>query len=132
MVDVLVVGAGRVGRTAGLVLALSGYNVYYLDVLEKVSRAAAEDTMHAVACAGVEARVGWVREAVDADIVIVTASVRHGLLQTRMKLLEQNLKIIVDVVEKVYSRAPRAWYVVVPTLSTFSLQCLRSWLGQSG
>ena len=113
MVDVLVVGAGRVGRTAGLVLALSGYNVYYLDVLEKVSRAAAEDTMHAVACAGVEARVGWVREAVDADIVIVTASVRHGLLQTRMKLLEQNLKIIVDVVEKVYSRAPRAWYVVV-------------------
>ena len=113
MVDVLVVGAGRVGRVAGLVLALKGYNVYYLDVDERVSRAAAEDTIHAVACAGVEARVGWVREAVDADIVIVTASVRHGLLETRMKLLEQNLKVVVDVVEKVYSRAPRAWYVVV-------------------
>jgi len=109
----LVVGAGRVGRTVGLLLALKGYNVYYLDAFEKVARAAAEDTLHAVACAGVEARVGWVREAVDADIVIVTASAKHGMLDTRMRLLEQNLKILVDVVDKVYPRAPKAWYVIV-------------------
>jgi len=113
VVDVLVVGAGRVGRTVGLLLALRGYNVYYLDAFEKVARAAAEDTLHAVACAGVEARVGWVREAVDADIVIVTASAKHGMLDTRMRLLEQNLKILVDVVDKVYPRAPKAWYVIV-------------------
>lgn len=109
----MVVGAGRVGRTVGLLLALKGYNVYYLDAFEKVARAAAEDTLHAVACAGVEARVGWVREAVDADIVIVTASAKHGMLDTRMRLLEQNLKILVDVVDKVYPRAPKAWYVIV-------------------
>ena len=109
----MVVGAGRVGRTVGLLLALRGYNVYYLDAFEKVARAAAEDTLHAVACAGVEARVGWVREAVDADIVIVTASAKHGMLDTRMRLLEQNLKILVDVVDKVYPRAPKAWYVIV-------------------
>ena len=111
--DALIVGAGRVGRTAGLVLALRGFNVFYMDVVEEVARAAAEDTAHAAACAGSGARVGWTREPLDVDVVVVAASAQHGILDTRMRLLEQNAGIIAGVAERVYPYAPGAWYIIV-------------------
>ncbi len=111
----LIIGSGRVGRTAGLVLALSGgWEVVYTDVKEEVAKAAAEDTFHAVSCRGVESTVKWSREPVDADVVIVTASApMRNVPSTRMVWLEENAKIIADIAEKVYPAAPRAWYIIV-------------------
>ncbi len=114
MRSVLIYGSGRVGRSAGLLLALQGWHVIYYDVNPKTAKAAAEDTRHAAACANTGGWADWTSEPLDVDVVVVTASKpRRGERGPRMTMLEANLPIALEVSEKVYHVAPRAWYVVV-------------------
>ncbi len=130
MVRVLIVGSGRVGRAAGYALAsmkLNGEVVFY-DRSPEVAKASAEDVSHAALCFTSQTRVTWSEEPVDADVVLVAASVpRRGVISSRMELLEANAKIIADVAEKVYPAAPRAWYVVV-TNPVEVMATLLAWL----
>lgn len=112
---IVIVGAGLVGGSAALFIALAipSARIVLLD-LEKVrAEGQAMDLAHAAAFWGHDrCRAGDDEDAADADIIVLTAGAGVKPGQTRLDLIEINARITADIVRRLAPRAPDAVYVV--------------------
>ena len=114
---ITVVGAGNVGGTTALFLALSGQaDVVLLDIIDGLAAGKALDLAQALPVLGIAADVAgtteW-SEAEGSDVVIVTSGVARKPGMSRDDLLAANVAIVASVSERVRDRCPEAVLIVV-------------------
>ena len=109
---VTVVGAGQVGATAALLIALKGVaDVVLVDVAEGIPQGKALDMMHARSIEHFAARVTGSNDyaaSAGSDVVVVTAGLPRKPGMTREDLLAANGAIIRAVIAQVRETSPDA------------------------
>jgi malate dehydrogenase len=109
---VTVVGAGQVGATAGLLIALKDIaDVVLVDVAEGIPQGKALDMMHARSIerfAGSITGTNDYAATADSDVVVITAGLPRKPGMTREDLLAANGAIVRSVVEQVRAASPGA------------------------
>lgn len=114
---VFIVGAGgRVGSTAAHSLAIKEvvHDIVLIDIDEKLAHGHALDINHAAAYTnGVHVRTGNYSQIKADDIVIITAGISQEPGQTRLELLDTNVKIIRDIVKKVVASGKPVYILMV-------------------
>jgi len=110
-----IVGAGQVGSTAAYALVLSGAatDIVLVDVNAALSRAQAEDILHATPVSNpVRVSSGDYRSLAGSDVVILACGVSQAPRETRLQLLERNRRIFDTVTGEVLKQAPGAIIIV--------------------
>lgn len=110
-----IVGAGFVGSTAAYAIALTGgaSEVVLVDLDEKLAQAHAEDIMHATPFAEpVRIFAGDYPALRDASVVILACGVAQREGETRLELLDRNVKVFRSVMPRVLEQAPETLFVV--------------------
>lgn len=101
---VVVVGTGMVGSSAAYAMVLQevAKEVLLIDIAEDLAKANVLD-MHDAAnfTNGVEVKYATYSDLMDGDIIVVTAGAAQKDGQTRLDLLNINVKIIRDIVSKI-------------------------------
>ncbi len=101
---VVVVGTGMVGSSAAYAMVLQevAKEVLLIDIAEGLAKANVLD-MHDAAnfTNGVEVKYATYSDLIDGDIIVVTAGAAQKDGQTRLDLLNINVKIIRDIVSKI-------------------------------
>lgn len=114
---VTIVGAGNVGATAGMILAMKDIaNVVLCDVVEGMPQGKALDMMHMRANEGFAATVTGTNDYADtagSDIVVITAGIARKPGMTREDLVGVNSKIMLDVIGKAIEASPNAVFICV-------------------
>lgn len=115
---VTVVGAGNVGATAGMRVAEKGLaDVVLIDTLEGVPAGKALDLSQSAPIERHDSRIigvsGSYKEALDSDVVIITAGVPRRPGMSRDDLLSTNMGIMESVAGKIASVAPESILIVV-------------------
>ncbi|GGJ22197.1 L-lactate dehydrogenase [Deinococcus roseus] len=110
-----IIGTGFVGASAAYALTLRGSctELVLVDLNAKKALAEAEDLQHATPFTHpVRVSAGQYPDLADAQVVILTAGVNQKPGETRLQLLERNVKIFADVVPQVVKAAPEAILLV--------------------
>lgn len=114
---VTIVGAGNVGATAGLMLALRGIGeVCLIDLAEGMPQGKALDLMHMRPIADFPGRIigtNDYKDTANSDIVVVTAGMPRKPGMTRDDLLAINSSILESVVSFALEASPDAVLIVV-------------------
>ncbi|MCL2774378.1 MAG: L-lactate dehydrogenase [Oscillospiraceae bacterium] len=113
---ITIIGAGNVGATIGYTLAVSGMasEIVFTDVNNDKAVGEAMDIIHGSAfLPPVNIYAGQYADAVDSDIVIVTAGVGRKPGQSRTDLAQINIGIFKTIFPTVVNYAPNAIYVIV-------------------
>ncbi len=114
---VTVVGAGHVGATTALLLAIKGVaDVVLLDVVEGLSQGKALDMMHSRSVERFGPRVTGTTDYADSagsDVVVVTAGVPRRPGMSRDDLLATNARIVRSVVGATAEKSPDAVVICV-------------------
>ncbi len=115
---VTVVGAGNVGASAALLLALKGLaaNIVMVDVAEGLPQGKALDMMHARSVERFSPRVTGTNDYADtagSDVVVITAGLPRKPGMSRDDLLTANARIVRSVVPAVLEASPDAILVCV-------------------
>lgn len=114
---VTIVGAGQVGATAALLMALKGVaDVMLIDVVEGIPQGKALDMMHSRSVERFASRVSGTNDYADtagSDVVVITAGLPRKPGMTREDLLAANGGIVRSVVEQVCAASPEAVLIVV-------------------
>lgn len=106
-----IVGCGFVGSTAAYAIALGGVasELLLIDINPKLARAHAEDILHATPFAEpVRVFAGEYPDLGGAGLVVLACGVGQRPGETRLQLLERNVKIFKQVVPQVLKSAPNA------------------------
>lgn len=106
-----VVGTGLVGSSAAYALALDGVGreLVLVDANPKLAQAQAEDILHATPFAHpVRVRAGVYRDLEGAAVVVVAAGVGQRPGETRLQLLDRNVKVFEQAIPPIVQAAPRA------------------------
>lgn len=113
---VAIIGAGSVGSTFAYSLMISGVarEIVLIDKDEKRAEGECMDLSHGVSfvqpvnvySAGFEGCKG-------ADIVVITAGAKQNPGETRIDLVQRNLKVFRDIIPKIISYAPESILLVV-------------------
>ena len=114
---VTVIGAGNVGATTALLLALKGYcDVVLQDIVEGLPQGKALDILEAGPVDGYDAQVigtnGW-EETAGSDIIVITSGIARKPGMSRDDLLNTNKSIVGSVTERAAEASPNAIIVVV-------------------
>ncbi|GEM48104.1 L-lactate dehydrogenase [Deinococcus cellulosilyticus] len=110
-----IVGTGFVGASAAYALTLRGSctELVLVDINEKKALAEAEDIQHATPFTHpVRVTAGNYKDLADAKVVILTAGVNQKPGETRLQLLERNVKIFAEMVPQVVKAAKDAILIV--------------------
>ncbi len=110
-----IVGSGFVGSTAAYAMLLQGAatEIVLLDANANVARAQAEDILHATPFARpVRVRAGAYEDLAGADAVVLACGAGQKPGETRLQLLQRNLKIFEQVTPQVTRYAPGAVLLV--------------------
>jgi malate dehydrogenase len=114
---ITVVGAGHVGATAALWLALKELgDVVLLDIVDGVPQGKALDLMEASPIDAFDSNVHGTNDYADtagSDIVIVTAGLARKPGMSRSDLIEKNTGIIKDVVKNIVKHSPDTILIIV-------------------
>ncbi|MBE9528081.1 MAG: malate dehydrogenase [Proteobacteria bacterium] len=114
---ITVVGAGHVGATAALWLALKELgDVVLLDIIEGVPQGKSLDLMEASPIDAFDSNVQGTNDYADtagSDIVIITAGLARKPGMSRSDLIEKNTGIIKGVVENIVKHSPDTTLIVV-------------------
>lgn len=114
---VFIIGAGgRVGSTAAHSLAIKEvvHDIVLIDVDQKLAHGHAMDINHAAAYTnGVHVRTGGYSQIKADDIIIISAGISQAPGQTRLELLDTNVKIVRDIVKKVMSVGQPVYILMV-------------------
>lgn len=113
---ITIVGAGNVGATIAYTLTLSGLapEILLIDVDEFKAEGEAMDIMQGTAFSPtVKINVGTYKDAVDSNIVIITAGAGRKPGQTRIDLCQTNINIMRKIVPEIAKYATDAVFVVV-------------------
>ncbi|MBL8024531.1 MAG: L-lactate dehydrogenase [Elusimicrobia bacterium] len=111
-----VIGAGFVGSTGAYAMVLQGAasEIVLIDINRKLAQAQAEDILHATPF-GPSARidVGDYPDLVGTQVVVLACGVAQKPGETRIQLLDRNVKVFQNVIPQVLKYAPEALLVVV-------------------
>jgi len=110
-----IVGAGFVGSTAAYAIAMTGgaSEVVLVDLDEKLARAHAEDILHATPFAEpVRVNAGDYPALQGAAVVVLACGVAQREGETRLELLDRNVKVFRSVMPRVLEHAPETLFVV--------------------
>ena len=114
---VTIVGAGNVGATAGMILALKGTaDVVLCDVVEGMPQGKALDMMHMRSNEKFATTITGTNDYADtanSDIVVITAGIARKPGMTREDLIGVNSKIMADVIDKAKAASPEAIFICV-------------------
>lgn len=114
---VTVVGAGQVGATAALLMALKGLaDIVLVDVAEGIPQGKALDMMHARSVEKFASSVTGTNEygpTAGSDVVVITAGLPRKPGMTRDDLLAANGAIVRSVIAEVTSTSPEAVIILV-------------------
>jgi malate dehydrogenase len=117
MPKVTVVGAGFVGRTTAMRIALRGLaEVCLVDVIQGWPQGLALDMRHASSLDGVDAGFVGTNDYADSrgsDVVVITAGFPRDPGMSRMDLLEKNARVVSSVGEEIRKHCPDALVIVV-------------------
>ena len=112
MDKVTIIGAGSVGTAAAFYLAEKRVaNVLLIDSVEGRSKGKALDLMEAAPIRGYDVRVEGsddFKDMAGSKVVVIAAGLVRKPEMMRQDLLEQNVKVIDDILEKVKKHAPKA------------------------
>ena len=106
-----IVGCGYVGSSAAYAMTFVGAasDIVLVDINEALAKAQAEDILHATPFANpVRIAGGGYPELKGADLVVLACGVGQQPGETRLQLLERNVKIFQQVVPQVLESAPEA------------------------
>lgn len=101
---VVIIGAGAVGTTFAYALQISGAagEIVLVDLDRELAEAEALDLSHGLFFTPpVQIRAGDYDECADADIVVITAGASQKEGQSRMDLVEENVKICRSIVDNI-------------------------------
>ena len=104
-----IIGAGGVGSATAFALVMRGVarKVVLIDANEKRAQAEAQDIAHAAPFAYAnKVKAGTYEDLTGAEIVIITAGANQKPGQTRLDLLETNVKIFESIIPQVVKAAP--------------------------
>ena len=110
-----IVGAGSVGAATAFALIMRGVarKITLVDVDEKKATAEANDIAHAAPFAYAnKVKAGNFEGLCGCEVVIVTAGANQKPGETRIDLLERNVKIFSDIIPKVVENAPSTTLVI--------------------
>jgi L-lactate dehydrogenase len=110
-----IVGSGFVGSTAAYAMVMQGTasEIVLVDVNAALAQAQAEDILHATPYASaVRVHAGDYSELAGADVVVLACGVGQRSGETRLQLLERNLKVFEQVTPQVVKHAPDAVLIV--------------------
>lgn len=115
---ITIVGAGKVGSSMGLQIAMKELDreVLLLDIVEGLPQGEAMDMNHLLSERGIDTYVKGSNDYADmkgSDIVVIVAGVGRKPGMTRMDLLNTNAKIVGDVAKKVAENAKDATTITV-------------------
>jgi malate dehydrogenase len=114
---ITVVGAGNVGGTTAQRLVESGrYDVVLLDIIEGVPQGKALDIAQACPLVGSDAQIEGTQDYKDtagSSVVIITSGIARRPGMSREQLLETNVRIVKEVVQKAVVVSPSAILLVV-------------------
>lgn len=114
---VTIVGAGNVGATAGMILAMKDIaDVVLCDVVEGMPQGKALDMMHMRANEKFTSTIKGTNDyadTADSDIVVITAGIARKPGMTREDLISVNSKIMLDVIGKAKAASPNAIFICV-------------------
>jgi malate dehydrogenase len=109
---ITIVGAGRVGTSAALFMALKELDdITLIDIIEGKPQGEALDLGHALSILGISVDVRGSNDYKDmegSDLVIVTAGFPRKPGMTREQLVGQNAKVIADIADKILEYAPNS------------------------
>ena len=114
---VTIVGAGNVGATAGMILAMKNIaDVVLCDVVEGMPQGKALDLMHMRSNEKYGTTITGTNDyadTADSDVVVITAGVARKPGMTREDLIGINSKIMLDVIGKAKAASPNAIFICV-------------------
>lgn len=113
---VAIVGMGVVGSTAAhtLLLSTQGINIMLVDINESKCKGEKQDLDDAVSTSGSSKIIsGSLKDAGQADIIIITAGIAQKPGQTRLELLETNKAIMKSILQNMQPISPSALIIVV-------------------
>lgn len=115
----IVGGAGCVGSCAAYRLAQDGFvsEIVLLDSRRNVAEAHALDIEQAVVHrTKTQVRAGEIKDTRDSDVIIVAVGVLgRSPTASRAMNLEQNLRLVMDVVRPLNAQSPSAFWIIVTT-----------------
>jgi len=114
---ITVVGAGNVGGTTAQRLVESGcYDVVLLDIIDGVPQGKALDLSQACPLVGSDAQIEGTQDykaTAGSSVVIITSGIARKPGMSREQLLETNVRIVKEVVQKAVAVSPSAILLVV-------------------
>jgi L-lactate dehydrogenase len=114
---VVIIGAGMVGSTTAYSLIVQGIcaEVILVDRNHEKAIGEALDLQHGIEflSRNVHVKAGGYEECHDADIVVITASVAMTGIKSRIELLDKNIHIMDEVVEKIMASGFDGHIIVV-------------------
>ena len=106
---IVIVGAGAVGATTAYTLMLGGLfqEIVLIDLNKEKAEGDAMDMAHGVSLVKpVTVYAGDYTDCKDADIVIITAGIPQKEGQTRIDLLQENVKLFKNIIGSIMKYAP--------------------------
>src|SRR5512133_1081451 len=110
-----IVGSGFVGSTAAYAMVLQGAasEIVLVDANESLARAQAEDILHATPFArAIRVSAGQYKDLAGAGVVVLACGVGQAPGETRLQLLQRNLKVFEQVTPQVTRHASGAVLLV--------------------
>lgn len=110
-----IIGAGAVGSATAFSLMMTGvaHKIIMVDVNQKRAEAEAMDIAHAAPFAGAgKIKAGTYEDLADSDVVIVTAGANQKPGETRIDLLERNVKIFEAIIPQIKKYAPNTILII--------------------
>ncbi|MBQ8482073.1 MAG: L-lactate dehydrogenase [Alphaproteobacteria bacterium] len=110
-----IIGAGAVGSATAFSLMMTGvaHKVILIDSNPQKAEAEAMDIAHAAPFAGAgKIRTGNYEDLIDSDAVIVTAGANQKQGETRIDLLERNVKIFENIIPQIKKYAPNTILII--------------------
>jgi L-lactate dehydrogenase len=111
-----IIGSGFVGSTTAFALMMGGLasKIVIVDINKDKAKGEAMDLSHGAAFVKpVEILAGDYSDTKDSDIVIITAGVAQKPNETRLDLIERNLKIFKSIVPEIVKFSPNSILLVV-------------------
>ncbi len=130
---VVIVGAGAVGSTFAYALAQSGAadEIALLDMDQNYALGQVLDLAHGLAFyPNVQIHVGSAEDYADAHVIVITAGAKQRPGESRISLLQRNVRIIESIMEEIDSQGSQAVVVIVSNpvdISTYTAQKRVNW-----
>lgn len=113
---VTIIGAGMVGSACAYTLMQTAlfHEIIIIDVDRKKAEGEALDISHGASFSKPQTiKAGCYRDSVNSDIIIICAGANQKPGETRLDLMDRNLKIFKDIVTNAIAMSPNATFLVV-------------------